>query len=217
MFGWGRRIVWSLQGHRRLWSFFQFRQWLRLFRDLKISYVTVAITFQYYMCGVREITIVSLVQSSLLSNLKLLIIGQKHDTYNELVLLKFTWWTLKQKAGSEIRVPIKQGHPTSIFGKYLFGRRFEIYNFRNICCKISCTGRKNGFASNLLSANTVQICANWGINGFFVSGSMSCFVNLVLAYIRPKFSPRPNSNDELRTNRIEPTATDLIIVFDVWV
>ena len=26
----------------------------------------------------------------------------------------------------------------SIFGKYLFGRRFEIYNFRNICCKISC-------------------------------------------------------------------------------
>ena len=31
-----------------------------------------------------------------------------------------------------------QGHPMSIFGKYLFGRRFEIYNFRNICCKISC-------------------------------------------------------------------------------
>ena len=33
---------------------------------------------------------------------------------------------------------IKQGHPTSIFGKYLFGKRFEIENFRNICCKISC-------------------------------------------------------------------------------
>ena len=31
-----------------------------------------------------------------------------------------------------------QGHPTSIFGKYLFGRRFEIQNFWNICCKISC-------------------------------------------------------------------------------
>ena len=31
-----------------------------------------------------------------------------------------------------------QGHPTSIFGKYLFGRRFEIQNFQNICCKISC-------------------------------------------------------------------------------
>ena len=31
-----------------------------------------------------------------------------------------------------------QGHPTTIFGKYLFGRRFEIENFRNICCKISC-------------------------------------------------------------------------------
>ena len=26
------------------------------------------------------------------------------------------------------------------------------------------TGRKNGFASNLLGANTMQICANWGIN-----------------------------------------------------
>ena len=33
---------------------------------------------------------------------------------------------------------IKQGHPTSIFGNYLFGRRFEIQNFRNICCKMSC-------------------------------------------------------------------------------
>ena len=31
-----------------------------------------------------------------------------------------------------------QGHPTAIFGKYLFGRRFEIQNLRNICCKISC-------------------------------------------------------------------------------
>ena len=31
-----------------------------------------------------------------------------------------------------------QGHPTSIFRKYLFGRRFEIQNFLNICCKISC-------------------------------------------------------------------------------
>ena len=33
---------------------------------------------------------------------------------------------------------IKQGHPTSIFGKYLVRRRFEIQNFGNICCKISC-------------------------------------------------------------------------------
>ena len=37
--------------------------------------------------------------------------------------------------------PSWQGHPTSICGKYLFGRRFEIYNFFNlrstICCKIS--------------------------------------------------------------------------------
>ena len=36
------------------------------------------------------------------------------------------------------QTPSYQGHPTAIFGKYLFGRRFEIYNFRNICCKISC-------------------------------------------------------------------------------
>ena len=37
------------------------------------------------------------------------------------------------------RVGFDQGHSTSIFGKYLFGRRFEIQaeNFRNICCKIS--------------------------------------------------------------------------------
>ena len=32
----------------------------------------------------------------------------------------------------------RQGQQTTIFRKYLFGRRFEIYNFRNICCKISC-------------------------------------------------------------------------------
>ena len=31
-----------------------------------------------------------------------------------------------------------QGHPTSSFGKYLFGGQFEIWSFRNICCKISC-------------------------------------------------------------------------------
>ena len=34
-----------------------------------------------------------------------------------------------------IKIRFKQGHPTAIFGKYLFGRRFEIQNFRNICCK----------------------------------------------------------------------------------
>ena len=28
----------------------------------------------------------------------------------------------------------KTGHPTSIFGKYLFGRQFEIQNIRSICC-----------------------------------------------------------------------------------
>ena len=34
--------------------------------------------------------------------------------------------------------PNRRGHPMSIFGKYLFERRFEIWNFRNICCKIFC-------------------------------------------------------------------------------
>ena len=34
--------------------------------------------------------------------------------------------------------PQCQGKPTSIFGNYLFGRRFEILNFRNICCNIPC-------------------------------------------------------------------------------
>ena len=30
--------------------------------------------------------------------------------------------------------------------------------------QLTYTGRKNRFASNLLSANMMQICANWGIN-----------------------------------------------------
>ena len=42
---------------------------------------------------------------------------------------------LKDIADNQIRL---QGHPTTIFGKYLFGRRFEISNFRNICRQISC-------------------------------------------------------------------------------
>ena len=63
---------------------------LRTLSGLKISYVAAAIMFQYYMCRVREITIVGVVQSSLRSNLKLLVIGQEHDTYSEPVLLKFT-------------------------------------------------------------------------------------------------------------------------------
>ena len=45
---------------------------------------------------------------------------------NQAVLYKHQWNTKWQ------------GHPTAIFGKYLFGRWFGTYNFRNICCKISC-------------------------------------------------------------------------------
>ena len=33
---------------------------------------------------------------------------------------------------------VKQGHPKSISGKYLFGRRYEIQDFQNIFCKICC-------------------------------------------------------------------------------
>ena len=40
--------------------------------------------------------------------------------------------------GTLIPMQTHQGHQKSIFGKYLFGRQFEIYNFRNICFKISC-------------------------------------------------------------------------------
>ena len=32
-------------------------------------------------------------------------------------------------------ITFTQGHPTAIFGKYLFGRQFEIWNFRNIVVK----------------------------------------------------------------------------------
>ena len=42
-----------------------------------------------------------------------------------------------------------QGHPMSIFGKYLFGRRFEIQNFRNICCKTSCLPASPGIFEKL--------------------------------------------------------------------
>ena len=31
-----------------------------------------------------------------------------------------------------------RGTQRQFSGKYLFGRRFEIWNFRSICCKISC-------------------------------------------------------------------------------
>ena len=44
--------------------------------------------------------------------------------------------TARLRSGATIRKT--QGHPTAIFGKYLFGRRFETNNFRNICCKIYC-------------------------------------------------------------------------------
>ena len=57
-----------------------------------------------------------------------------------------------------------QGHSTSIFRKYLFGRRFEIQNFRNICSKISCLPAsprifehlKNGIIANFQRIFTLK-------------------------------------------------------------
>ena len=54
----------------------------------------------------------------------------------EVVSLKFTGNRLHKSKGTW-RFITNQGHPASIFGKYLFERRFE--NFRNICCKIYCS------------------------------------------------------------------------------
>ena len=45
---------------------------------------------------------------------------------------------VKIKPSLEPQFATCQGHPTSIFGKYLFRRRFERQNFRNISCKIPC-------------------------------------------------------------------------------
>ena len=53
-------------------------------------------------------------------------IGIRTTLYRSLIATSVNNW---------IMFLIVQGHPTSVFGKYLFGRRFEI---RNICCKISC-------------------------------------------------------------------------------
>ena len=49
----------------------------------------------------------------------------------EKTVLKITW------ACRFSTTTVTSGAPNVKFGKYLFGRRFEIQNFRNICCKIS--------------------------------------------------------------------------------
>ena len=54
------------------------------------------------------------------------------------VTVTLTVRSLRTKKVKDQNGYLNQGHPSSIFGKYLFGRRFEIYNFRNIICKISC-------------------------------------------------------------------------------
>ena len=58
---------------------------------------------------------------------------QKHNVQKPISWLP----SVKQSALKRMKRNIS-GHPTTIFGKYLFGRRFEIYNFRNIFSNISC-------------------------------------------------------------------------------
>ena len=72
--------------------------------------------------------------------------------YSSVLLLEFKTsqlYILKTKLGGEIYSSDAniQGHPTTIFGKYLFGRRFQIWNFRNICCKISACLPLLGFSN----------------------------------------------------------------------
>ena len=56
--------------------------------------------------------------------------------FNSRELFTFTCF---HRVSTRNRIPPPlQGHPTIIFGEHLFGRRFEIYNFQIICCKISC-------------------------------------------------------------------------------
>ena len=76
-------------------------------------------------------------QAKLVSTLHSLASVQRRDlTASEMSAGK---WMLILLDGASVAQRLNsQGHPTSIFGKYLFGRRFEIWNFRNICRQISC-------------------------------------------------------------------------------
>ena len=44
----------------------------------------------------------------------------------------------RHRKGKFYLTSLIRGTRRQFLGKYLFGRRFEIQNFRNICCKISC-------------------------------------------------------------------------------
>ena len=55
--------------------------------------------------------------------------------------IKLQWWRKVLETMWACRfstTTVTSGAPNVNFGKYLFGRRFEIQNFRNTCCKISC-------------------------------------------------------------------------------
>ena len=64
---------------------------------------------------------------------------------------------------------ISQGHPTSIFRKYLFGRWFEIYNFWNIYhCKISCLPASPRIFEHLNNGKIAHFKLDCKTVGFFL-------------------------------------------------
>ena len=77
----------------------------------------------------------------------------------------------------------KHEHPTPIFGKYLYGRRFEIQNFRNIFCKIFCLPASTRIFEPLKSGVIAQF------DGFLVTLKWSPRI-LVEPFSWLKFSKR---------------------------
>ena len=83
-------------------------------------------------------SVILVTTSEKLQKLFTVVIVLRHQDSNFKFVLNFIQKRKKKKLSKVFKLLlIKQGHPTSIFGKYLFGRLFEIQNFRNICCKIS--------------------------------------------------------------------------------
>ena len=131
--------------------------------------------------------------------------------YSSVLLLEFKTsqlYILKTKLGGEIYSSDAniQGHPTTIFGKYLFGRWFEIWNFRNICCKISCLPASPRIFEHLKNGIIAYF------NGFLsYKGHLEFSGAFFLAGIFEKVSFDPyNFRDETRI----PKTIDLVTVFD---
>ena len=104
----------------------------------KIESKTTHIVFSLcFLLSVRFQSYFETVLTSFITLLKKRTDSKKHNTKKHRVS-RFCCYFLK-KGIKKVRCLFSyQGHPTTIFGKYLFGRRFEIQNFRKICCKIYC-------------------------------------------------------------------------------